>query len=105
MEALVAGCTRARLAAPSEFLDEAEATGQILFIDNWVITRRAGSEGWQTEGPGAGILVVTQNVAQPASHHGIPGRSRSLRMTSSCDDLVIEMTEGSLITTQRSRTG
>ena len=89
------------LLAPAAFLDEAEATGQILFIDNWVMHEACRQvKAWQTDIPGAAELSVCVNLsASQLRHPGLAGsvaealRASGLRP----QDLVVELTEGSLV--------
>ncbi|MDP9463150.1 MAG: EAL domain-containing protein, partial [Actinomycetota bacterium] len=89
------------LLAPAAFLDEAEATGHILFIDNWVMHEACRQvKAWQTDIPGAAGLSACVNLsASQLRHPGLAGavgealRSSGLRP----QDLVVELTEGSLV--------
>ncbi len=51
---------------------QAEATGHILFIDNWVMHEACRQvKAWQTHVPGAAELVgVRQHLRQPAASPG-----------------------------------
>ena len=89
------------LLAPAAFLDEAEATGHILFIDNWVMHEACRQvKAWQTSVPGAAGLSACVNLsASQLRHPGLAGsvaealRASGLRP----QDLVVELTEGSLV--------
>jgi diguanylate cyclase (GGDEF)-like protein len=89
------------LLLPAAFFDEAEATGQVLFIDNWVMHEACRQvKAWQSAVPGAGRLSAAVNLsASQLRHPGLAGtvgealRSSGLRP----QDLVVELTEGSLV--------
>jgi diguanylate cyclase (GGDEF)-like protein len=89
------------LLAPSEFLDDAEATGQILFIDNWVMHEACRQvKSWQTTIPGASELSVCVNLSPSQLRHpGLAGAVAEALQLSGLrpQDLVIELTEGSLV--------
>ena len=89
------------LLAPDAFLEVAEATGHILFIDNWVMHEACRQvKAWQSDIPGAAGLKACVNLsASQLRHPGLAGaidealRSSGLRP----QDLVVELTERSVI--------
>ena len=89
------------LLAPSEFLDQAEETGQILFIDNWVMHEACRQvKTWQTDIPGAAELSVCVNLSPSQLRHpGLAGSvAEALRVAGlRPQHLVVELTEGSLV--------
>ena len=84
-----------------EFLDQAEETGQILFIDNWVMHEACRQvKAWQTDIPGAAELSVCVNLSPSQLRHpGLSGSvAEALRVAGlRPQDLVVELTEGSLV--------
>jgi len=89
------------LLAPAAFLDEAEATGHILFIDNWVMHEACRQvKAWQTSLPGASGLTACVNLsARQLSHPGLAGAVGEALSSSGLrpQDLVVELTEGSRV--------
>jgi diguanylate cyclase (GGDEF)-like protein len=89
------------LLAPAAFLEVAEATGHILFIDNWVMHEACRQvKAWQSDIPGAAGLSVCVNLsASQLRHPGLAGAVDEALQSSGLrpHDLVVELTEGSLI--------
>jgi diguanylate cyclase (GGDEF)-like protein len=89
------------LLAPAAFLEEAETTGHILFIDNWVMHEACRQvKAWQTDIPGAAELSACVNLSgSQLRHPGLAGAVDEALQSSGLrpQDLVVELTEGSLI--------
>jgi diguanylate cyclase (GGDEF)-like protein len=89
------------LLPPAAFLEEAEATGQILFIDNWVMHEACRQvKAWQSNIPGAEGLTACVNLsATQLRHPGVAGAVDEALQSSGLrpQDLVVELTEGSLV--------
>jgi EAL domain-containing protein (putative c-di-GMP-specific phosphodiesterase class I) len=89
------------LLPPAAFLEEATATGHILFIDNWVMHEACRQvKAWQSSVPGAAGLSACVNLsASQLRHPGLAGSvAEALRASGlRAQDLVVELTEGSLV--------
>ena len=89
------------LLPPSEFLDQAEESGQIIAIDRWVLPRACKQvRTWQKMIPGAAELAVHVNfsVAQ-LQYPGVASQVADALRTSELapEHLVLEITETSLV--------
>ena len=102
VEALVRWEHPARgLLDPAAFLDEAEESGHILFIDNWVMHEACRQvKAWQTDIPGAASLTACVNLSSiQLRHPGLAGAvEEALRLSGLAPQhLVVELTEASLV--------
>ena len=102
VEALVRWNHPARgLLPPSDFLDQAEESGQIVAIDRWVLPRACKQvRTWQQVIPGAGELAVHVNLSVAQLQY--PGLARqvadALRTSGLAPEhLVLEITETVLV--------
>ena len=89
------------LLPPSEFLEYAEESGQIVAIDRWVLHQACRQvRRWQQAVPGAGELAVHVNMsAAQVQHPGLARKVEEALSTSglAAEHLVLEITETSLV--------
>ena len=89
------------LLAPSEFLEEAEASGHIIHIDRWVLREACRQvREWQRHVSGAESLSVHVNLsARQLQHPGLAEEiAEAVRVSGLApNDLILEITETTLV--------
>jgi diguanylate cyclase (GGDEF)-like protein len=89
------------LLPPSEFLEAAEESGHILYIDKWVLNEACRQvKLWQTEAPNASSLSACVNLsARQFEHPGLAGEVAEALRTSGLapEHLTVELTETVLV--------
>jgi diguanylate cyclase (GGDEF)-like protein len=89
------------LLAPSEFLEEAEASGHIIHIDRWVLRQACRQvRQWQRHVSGAESLSVHVNLsARQLQHPGLAEEiAEAVRVSGLApNDLILEITETTLV--------
>lgn len=89
------------LLPPSEFLEAAEESGHILYIDKWVLNEACRQvKLWQTESPDASSLSVCVNLsARQLEHPGLADEVAEALRTSGLapEHLTVEITETVLV--------
>ena len=89
------------LLLPSEFLDEAEASGHVMHIDQWVLREACRQvRSWQLSIPAAEHLSVHVNLsARQLQHPGLAEEIGEVVRVSGLapSDLIVEITETTLV--------